>query len=105
MDNLWRLKWGFDDAAIFDTSLDYLGDRSLTVEVHCFWEAGRIIVQYEEDIRRLEIHKWEAGCLQDASICHLKSTNALEQLDRAQVEWHMWAVEHADATIRQGCHS
>ena len=64
--------------AIFDTSLKYLGDRSLTAEVHCFQEVGRIIAQYEEDIRRLETRKWEAGCLQDASIRHLKSANVLE---------------------------
>ena len=72
--------------AIFDTSLKYLGNRSLTVEVHRFWEAGRIIAQYEEDIRRLEICKWEVGCLQDASIRCLESANVLEWLDRAQVE-------------------
>ena len=88
--------------AIFDASLKYLGDWSLTVEVHQFREAGRIVAQYEEDIRRLEIHKWEAGCLQDASIRCLESANVLEQLDRAQVERHMWAVERADATIRRG---
>ena len=99
MDNLWRLKWGSDDTAIFDTSLDYLGDRSLTMEVHHFQEAGRVVAQYKEDIKRLEICKWEVGCLQDVSICCLESTNALEQLDRAQVERHMQAVKHADMTI------
>ena len=99
MDDLWRLKWGSDDVAIFDASLDYLGDRLLTVEVHRFREVGKIIAQYKEDIRRLETHKWEAGCLQDASICHLESANALEWLDRAQVERHMQAVECANATI------
>ena len=105
MDDLWRLKWGSNNAAIFDASLEYLGDRSLTAEVHRFREAGRIVAQYEEDIRRLEIHKWEAGCLQDATIRHLESANVLERLDRAQVEWHMRAVECTDATIRQGHHS
>ena len=102
MDDLWRLKWGSDDAAIFDASLKYLGDQSLTAEVHRFQEAGRIIAQYEEDIRRLETRKWEAGCLQDASICCLESANVLERLDRAQVEQHMRAVEHADATVCHG---
>ena len=53
---------GSDNVAIFDASLEYLGNRSLMVEVHRFWEVGRIVVQYEEDIRRLEIRKWEAGC-------------------------------------------
>ena len=50
MDNLWRFKWGSDNAAIFDTSLEYLGDRLLMAEVHHFWEAGRIIVQIKVDI-------------------------------------------------------
>ena len=86
MDDLWRFKWGSDNAAVFNASLEYLGNRSLTAEVHCFREAGRIITQYEEDIRRLETHKWEAGCLQDTSIHCLESANALEQLDRVQVE-------------------
>ena len=102
MDDLWRLKWGSDNAAIFDVSLEYLGDQSLTAEVHQFREAGRIIAQYEEDIRRLETHKWEAGCLQDASIRRLKSANVLERLDRAQAEQHMQAVERANATVRCG---
>ena len=99
MDNLWRFKWGSDDAAIFNTSLEYLGDRSLITEVHHFQEAGQIIAQIEEDIRQLGTHKWEAGCLQDASICLLKSANVMEWLDRVQVEWHMHAIKHVDATI------
>ena len=105
MDDLWRFKWGSNNMAIFDASLDYLGDRSLTVEVHRFREAGRIIAQYKEDIRRLETRKWEAGCLQDVSIHCLKSANTLERLDRAQVERHMRAVERAEATICCGHHS
>ena len=55
--NLWRFKWGSDDVAIFDMSLDYLSNQLLMAEVHHFQEAGRIIAQYKEDIRRLEIHK------------------------------------------------
>ena len=102
MDDLWRLKWGSNNVAIFDVSLEYLGDWSLTAEVHWFWEVGRIIAQYEEDIRRLETRKWEVGCLQDTSIRHLESANVLEQLDRVQVEWHIQAVKRANATIRCG---
>ena len=72
------------------------------MEVHCFREAGRIVAQYEEDIRRLEVRKWEAGCLQDASIRRLESANTLERLDRAQVERHERAIKRADATVRRG---
>ena len=40
MDDLWRFKWGSDNAAIFDASLEYLSDHSLTAEVHHFREVG-----------------------------------------------------------------
>ena len=102
MDDLWRFKWGLDDAAIFNASLKYLGDRSLTAEVHRFWEAGWIIASIKVDIKRLETHKWEAGCLQDASIHCLESANTMEWLDRAQVKQHMRVVEHVEAAVCHG---
>ena len=70
-------------------------------EVHRFWEAGWIIAQIEAVIKQLETHKWEVGCLQDASIHCLECANMMEQLDRVQVERHMQVVEHAEAAV---CH-
>ena len=87
---------------IFDTSLDFLGDRTLTAEIHRFRESGRIIAELDADIRRLENRKWEAGCIQEASIRRLESANALERLDRAQAVRHMRAIEHSDAAVRRG---
>ena len=75
-----------DDAAIFDMSLAFLGERTLTVEIHHFRESGWIIVELDADIERLETWKWQVGCIQEVSIHFLKSANALEQLDRAQVD-------------------
>ena len=103
MDNLWRFKWGSDNVVIFEASLKYLGNCSLTAEVHHFQEVGRIITQIEADIKRLEMHKWEAGCLQDVSIHCLESANTMEWLDRVQIEQHMQAVECAEAAIHHGC--
>ena len=100
MDDLWRFKWGSDNTAIFDASLAYLGDHLLTAEVHCFQEAGRIIAKINADIKWLEMCKWEVGCLEEASIHCLESANAMEWLDRVQVERHMQAVERADVTIQ-----
>ena len=81
MDDVWRLQWGADDVAIFDVSLAFLGDCTLTAEIHWFRELGRIIAELDADIAWLENRKWEAGCIQEASICHLKSANTLERLD------------------------
>ena len=71
-DNMWRLRWGADDAAIFDASLTFLGDRTLMAEIHCFRESGWIIVELDADIAWLEDWKWQAGCIQEASIHCLK---------------------------------
>ena len=102
MDDVWRLRWGADDAAIFNASLDFLGDRTLTAEIHRFQESGRIIAELDADIRRLENRKWEAGCIQEASICCLESANALERLDWAQAVHHMHAIECSDAAVCHG---
>ena len=102
MDDVWRLRWGADDAAIFDASLDFLGDRTLTAEIHRFRESGCIIVELDADIRRLENRKWEAGCILEVSIRRLESANTLERLDRAQAVCHMHAIERSDAAVRCG---
>ena len=88
-DDVWRLWWGADDVAIFDVSLAFLGDHTLTAEIHRFQESGRIIAELGADIQQLENRKWEAGCIQEASIRRPESANALERLDWAQVVHHM----------------
>ena len=101
-DNVWCLRWGADDAAIFDASLAFLGDHTWAAEVHRFRESGRIIAKLDADIQQLENQKWEVGCIQEASIRRLKSANALERLDRAQAVHHMHAIERSDAAVRRG---
>ena len=104
-DDMWRLRWGADDVAIFDVSLAFLGNHTLTAEIHRFRESGQIIVELDADIERLDNRKWQVGCIQEVSICHLESANALEWLDRAQVDCHMCAIKHADAAVHCGCRS
>ena len=86
-------------------TLTFLGDHTLAAEVHCFRESGHIVVEIDMDIERLENRKWEVGCIQEASICHLESANVLEQLDRVQADRHMCAIEHTDAAVCHRCHS
>ena len=101
-DDVWRLWWGVDDAAIFDASLAFLGDRTLAAEVHRFRESGRIIAELDTDIAWLENWKWEVGCIQEASIRRLESANALDRLDRAQAVRHMRAIECSNAAVHRG---
>ena len=67
-DDVWRLRWGVDDTAIFDASLTFLGDQTLTAEIHRFRESGHIIAELDTDIAWLENQKWEVGCIQEASV-------------------------------------
>ena len=101
-DDVWRLRWGADDAAIFDMSLAFLRDRTLTAEIHRFRESGRIIAELDADIAWLENQKWEVGCIQEASICCLKSANTLDRLDQAQVVHHMHAIKRSDVAVHRG---
>ena len=98
-DDVWHLRWGVDDAAIFDASLDFLGDRTLTAEIHRFRELGCIIAELDADIAWLENRKWEAGCIQEVSICRLESANTLDRLDWAQAVHHMHAIERSDVAV------
>ena len=102
-DNVWRLRWGADDVAIFDASLAFLGDHTLTVEIHHFQELGCIIAELDADIAWLENQKWEVGCIQEVSICRLESANTLDRLDRAQAVHHMHAIKCLDAAVCRGC--
>ena len=74
-------------------------------EVHHFQEVGCIIAQVNANIQRLEMQKWEAGHLQEASIHCLESTNTLERLEQAQLDHHMHTIEHADTVVCHGHHS
>ena len=101
-DDVWRLRWGADDTAIFDASLTFLGDQTLTAEIHRFRESGCIITELDTDIAWLENWKWEVGCIQEASIRRLESANALDRLDQAQVVHHMHAIKRSDTAVRRG---
>ena len=74
-------------------------------EIHHFQELGCIIAELDADIERLENRKWEAGCIQEASIRRLESANALDRLDQAQAVCHMRTIECSDMAVHQGCRS
>ena len=104
-DDVWCLWWGADNVAIFDTSLAFLGDHTLTAKIHHFRESGWVIAELHADIEWLKNWKWQAGCIQEVSIHHLEHANALEQLDRAQADHHMHAIKCADTVVHRGRHS
>ena len=94
-DNLWQFKLGADEKACFDNVLEYIHDLSLTVEVARFQEASHLFFVYQEEIRKIEEHMWEAGQLKDASACRLEGANTLNRIEEALQE-----LDH-QMTVRQ----
>ena len=89
-DDLWRFKIGADEKARFDNALEYIHDLSLTAEVARFREASRLFFIYQEEIRKIEEHMWEAGQLKDTSAHRLEGANALNRIETALQELDHW---------------
>ena len=85
-DDFWRFKYGADDFDWFESALNHIGDLSLTAEVMRYREASRLFFQYQEEIRKIEEHLWQAGQLKDASGCRLEGANALHRIEEALVD-------------------
>ena len=85
-DDLWRFKYGTDDFDRFESALEHIGDLSLTTEVMRYHEASRLFFQYQEEIRKIEEHLWQAGQLKDASGRRLEGANALHRIEEALVD-------------------
>ena len=82
-DDFWRFKYGADDFDRFEATLKHIGDLSLTAKVARYREASHLFFQYQEEIRKIEEHLWQAGQLKDASGHRLEGANALHRIEEA----------------------
>ena len=85
-DDFWHFKYGTNDFNRFESALEHIGDLSLTAEVTCYREASHLFIQFQEEIRKIEVHMWEAGQLKDASGHWLEGANALHRIEKALVD-------------------
>ena len=85
-DDLWRFKYGTDDFDRFESTLEHIGDLSLTTEVTHYREASRLFFQYQEEIHKIKECLWQAGQLKDASGRRLEEANALHRIEEALVD-------------------
>ena len=85
-DNFWHFKYGADNFDWFKSTLEHIGDLSLTAEVTRYHEASRLFFQYQEEIRKIEEHLWQAGQLKDAGGRRLEGANALHRIEEVLVD-------------------
>ena len=82
----------------------YDHDLSLTAEVARFCETSRLFFSYQEEIRKIEEHMWEAGQLKDASARRLEGANALDRIEAAAEELDRRAVPQQECMrVERGC--
>ena len=55
-DDFWHFKYSADDFNRFKSALKHIGDLSLTAEVACYQETSHLFFQYQEEIRKIEVH-------------------------------------------------
>ena len=91
-DDLWRFKYSADGRAQFNNTLEHINDLSLTAKVAHFHKVSRLFFIYQEEVRKIKEHMWEAGQLKDASVCRLEGANVLDRIDAAAEELDHRAV-------------
>ena len=85
-DNFWHFKFGADNFDQFESTLEHIGDLSLTAKVMRYCEASRLFFQFQEEIRKIEEHMWQTGQLMDASGRRLEGANALHRIEEALMD-------------------
>ena len=101
-DDLWRFKFSADDKDCFDTALEFIHDISLTAKVTHYHKTSCLFFTYQEEIRKLEEHMWEAGQLKDASGHRLEGANAIHRIEEALLEMNQRSeVRHG--LMEHGC--
>ena len=88
-DDLWRFKYGADDFNRFESTLEHIGNLSLTAKVTRYCEASCLFFQYQEEICKIEERLWQAGQLKDASGAGLRVLMCCIGLKR---HWWTWIV-------------
>ena len=84
--DLWCFKYVANERAQFDNALEHIRDPSLTAEVARFREASHLFFMYQEEVRKIKEHMWEAGQLKGASARRLEGANTLDRIEAAAAE-------------------
>ena len=81
--------------ALFDTTLEYINDWTLSAEVYQYRQASSLIAILQHDIDHIQQRMWEAGALLEGASRHLEAANALDHIEEAVVAWQQRQVQEA----------
>ena len=71
--------------SLFDTTLEYINDHTLLVEVYWYRQVSSLIAIFQCDIDHIQHCIWEASALLEGASCWLEAANALDWIEEAVV--------------------
>ena len=84
-DNLHRFQSNTDETALFNTTLEYINDWTLSAEVYQYQQASSLIAILQRDINHIQHCMWEVGALLEGASRQLEAANALDQIKEAVI--------------------
>ena len=94
-DDLHRFRSNTDKMALFNATLEYINDRTLSAEVYQYQQASSLIAILQRDIDRIQQCMWEAGTLLEGASRHLEAANALDHIKEAVIARQQRQVQEA----------
>ena len=117
-DNLHQFWSNMDKTSLFNATLEYINNCTLSAEVYRYWQASSLIAILQHNIDCIQQHMWEAGTLLEGASCCLEATNALDWIEEAviarqqrqtqvmqQEEAHRQNGQRVERAEHQGHHS
>ena len=82
-DNLHHFQSNTNEMVLFNATLEYINNQTLSAEVYWYRQASSLIAILQHDINRIQHHMWEASALLEGASHQLEAANALDQIEEA----------------------
>ena len=84
-DDLHQFQSNTNNTALFNATLKYINDQTLSAEVYQYQQASALIAILQHNIDHIQHHMWEASALLEGASCQLEAANALDWIKEAVV--------------------
>ena len=104
-DNLHCFQGNSDESSLFNATLKYINDCTLSAEVYQYWQASSLIAILQHNIVHIQHHMWEASALMEGTSCRLEAANALDWIEEAVVvrqQRQVQAAQQGEAQRQNG---
>ena len=94
-DDLHQFCNNTDKMALFNATLEYINDQTLSTEVYRYQQVSSLIAILQDDINCIQNHMWEASALLEGASHHLEAANVLDRIKEAVIAQQQREVQAA----------